>query len=451
MKILVVGGGGREHAIIMKLKESKLVDKLYCTPGNGGISKYAECFSVSATDIDGVVSLAKQLSVDMVVVAPDDPLVMGMVDALRNEGFMTFGPTKAAAIIEGSKVFSKELMKKYNIPTAAYEVFTDADKAIEYIKKQNTYPTVIKADGLALGKGVIITQNEQEAIDAVNSMINDKKFGESGLRIVIEEFLTGPEVSVLSFTDGETVVPMISSMDHKRALDGDKGLNTGGMGTVAPNPYYTYEIANECMEKIFLPTVNAMKAEGRTFEGCLYFGLMLTPKGPKVIEFNCRFGDPETQVVLPMLNGDLADIMVKIYDHNLKDAQISWRSGYCSCVIMASGGYPGSYQKGLIIDGLDQNGQVNGAFVYHAGTKADGSKLVTNGGRVLGVTCTAYTLQGALDKCYAAVSKISWDNVHFRKDIGARALKALTNDPLDLEYKQDMEDYIEENGVYLRQ
>lgn len=451
MKILVVGGGGREHAIIMKLKESKLVDKLYCTPGNGGISKYAECFSVSATDIDGVVSLAKQLYVDMVVVAPDDPLVMGMVDALRNEGFMTFGPTKAAAIIEGSKVFSKELMKKYNIPTAAYEVFTDADKAIEYIKKQNTYPTVIKADGLALGKGVIIAQNEQEAIDAVNSMINDKKFGESGLRIVIEEFLTGPEVSVLSFTDGETVVPMISSMDHKRALDGDKGLNTGGMGTVSPNPYYTDEIANECMEKIFLPTVNAMKAEGRTFEGCLYFGLMLTPKGPKVIEFNCRFGDPETQVVLPMLNGDLADIMVKIYDHNLKDAQISWKLGYCSCVIMASGGYPGSYQKGLIIDGLDQNGQVNGAFVYHAGTKADGSKLVTNGGRVLGLTCTAYTLQGALDKCYAAVSKISWDNVHFRKDIGARALKALTNDPLDLEYKQDMEDYIEENGVYLRQ
>lgn len=451
MKILVVGGGGREHAIIMKLKESKLVDKLYCTPGNGGISKYAECFSVSATDIDGVVSLAKQLSVDMVVVAPDDPLVMGMVDALRNEGFMTFGPTKAAAIIEGSKVFSKELMKKYNIPTATYEVFTDADKAIEYIKKQNTYPTVIKADGLALGKGVIIAQNEQEAIDAVNSMINDKKFGESGLRIVIEEFLTGPEVSVLSFTDGETVIPMISSMDHKRALDGDKGLNTGGMGTVAPNPYYTDEIANECMEKIFLPTVNAMKAEGRTFEGCLYFGLMLTPKGPKVIEFNCRFGDPETQVVLPMLNGDLADIMVKIYDHNLKDAQISWKSGYCSCVIMASGGYPGSYQKRLIIDGLDQNGQVSGAFVYHAGTKADGSKLVTNGGRVLGVTCTSYTLQGALDKCYAAVSKISWDNVHFRKDIGARALKALTNDPLDLEYKQDMEDYIEENGVYLRQ
>ncbi len=451
MKILVVGGGGREHAIIMKLKESKLVDKLYCTPGNGGISKYAECFSVSATDIDGVVSLAKQLSVDMVVVAPDDPLVMGMADALRNEGFMTFGPTKAAAIIEGSKVFSKELMKKYNIPTAAYEVFTDADKAIEYIKKQNTYPTVIKADGLALGKGVIIAQNEQEAIDAVNSMINDKKFGESGLRIVIEEFLTGPEVSVLSFTDGETVVPMISSMDHKRALDGDKGLNTGGMGTVSPNPYYTDEIANECMEKIFLPTVNAMKAEGRTFEGCLYFGLMLTPKGPKVIEFNCRFGDPETQVVLPMLNGDLADIMVKIYNHNLKDAQISWKSGYCSCVIMASGGYPGSYQKGVIIDGLDRNGQVNGAFVYHAGTKADGSKLVTNGGRVLGVTCTAYTLQGSLDKCYAAVSKISWDNVHFRKDIGARALKALTNDPLDLEYKQDMEDYIEENGVYLRQ
>ena len=451
MKILVVGGGGREHAIIMKLKESKLVEKLYCTPGNGGISKYADCFSVSATDIDGVVSLAKELSVDMVVVAPDDPLVMGMVDALRAEGFMTFGPTKAAAIIEGSKVFSKDLMKKYGIPTAFYEVFTDADKAIAYLKEQNSYPAVIKADGLALGKGVIIAQNEDEAVNAVNAMINDRKFGDSGLRIVIEEFLTGPEVSVLSFTDGETIIPMISSMDHKRALDGDKGLNTGGMGTVAPNPYYTDDVAKECMEKIFLPTVNAMKSEGRVFEGCLYFGLMLTPKGPKVIEYNCRFGDPETQVVLPMLDGDLADIMVKIYNHDLKSADISWKQGYCSCVIMASGGYPGSYPKGLVIDGLDENGQVDGAFVYHAGTKSDGASFLTNGGRVLGVTCTALTLQGALDKSYAAVSKTSWDNVHFRKDIGRRALKVLTSDPLDLDYKQDMEDYIEENGVYLRQ
>lgn len=451
MKILVVGGGGREHAIIMKLSESDMVDSLYCTPGNGGISKYAECFNVSATDIEGVVELAKVLSVDMVVVAPDDPLVLGMVDALRAEGFMTFGPTKAAAIIEGSKVFSKDLMKKYNIPTAFYEVFTDADKAIEYLKSQNTYPAVIKADGLALGKGVIIAQNEQEAIDAVNSMINDKKFGESGSRIVIEEFLTGPEVSVLAFTDGETLVPMISSMDHKRAYDNDEGLNTGGMGTVAPNPYYTDSVAKECMDKIFLPTINAMKAEGRTFEGCLYFGLMITPKGPKVIEYNCRFGDPETQVVLPMLDGDLADIMVKIYNHDLKSAKIDWKQGFCSCVVMASGGYPQSYPKGLAISGLDDKGQVDGAFVYHAGTAFKDGKFLTNGGRVLGITCNALTLQGALDKSYTAVSKISWDNAHFRKDIGQRALKALKNDPLELEYKQDLEDYLEDNGVYLRQ
>lgn len=451
MKILVVGGGGREHAIIMKLAQSDLVDSLYCAPGNGGISKYAECFPVSATDINGIVELAKKLSVDMVVVAPDDPLVLGMVDALRAEGFMTFGPTKAAAIIEGSKVFSKDLMKKYNIPTAFYEVFTDADKAIEYLKAQNSYPAVIKADGLALGKGVIIAQNEQEAIDAVNSMINDKKFGESGSRVVIEEFLTGPEVSVLAFTDGETLVPMISSMDHKRAYDNDEGLNTGGMGTVAPNPYYTDSVAKECMDKIFLPTINAMKAEGRTFEGCLYFGLMITPSGPKVIEYNCRFGDPETQVVLPMLDGDLADIMVKIYNHDLKSAKINWKQGFCSCVVMASGGYPQSYPKGLEISGLDEKGQVDGAFVYHAGTAFTDGKFLTNGGRVLGVTCNSLTLQGALDKSYAAVSKISWDNVHFRKDIGQRALKALQNDPLDLEYKQDLEDYLEDNGVYLRQ
>lgn len=451
MKILVVGGGGREHAIIMKLSESDMVDSLYCTPGNGGISKYAECFNVSATDIDGVVELAKVLSVDMVVVAPDDPLVLGMVDALKAEGFMTFGPTKAAAIIEGSKVFSKDLMKKYNIPTAFYEVFTDADKAIEYLKSQNSYPAVIKADGLALGKGVIIAQNEQEAIDAVNSMINDKKFGESGSRVVIEEFLTGPEVSVLAFTDGETLVPMISSMDHKRAYDNDEGLNTGGMGTLAPNPYYTDSVAKECMDKIFLPTINAMKAEGRTFEGCLYFGLIITPKGPKVIEYNCRFGDPETQVVLPMLDGDLADIMVKIYNHDLKSAKIDWKQGFCSCVVMASGGYPQSYPKGLAISGLDEKGQVDGAFVYHAGTAFKDGKFLTNGGRVLGITCNALTLQGALDKSYTAVSKISWDNAHFRKDIGQRALKALKNDPLDLEYKQDLEDYLEDNGVYLRQ
>ena len=452
MDILVVGGGGREHAIIMKLAESKKVGKLYCTPGNGGISKYAQCFDVAATDIDGVVALAKKLGVDMVAVAPDDPLVLGMVDALQAAGFKTFGPKKDAAIIEGSKVFSKELMKKYNIPTAAYEVFDNSAEAIAYVKKQNTYPAVIKADGLALGKGVILAQNEQEAVEAIHSMIDELKFGKSSSTIVVEEFLTGPEVSVLSFTDGKTVVPMISSMDHKRALDCDLGLNTGGMGTVAPNPYYTEDIAKECMEKIFLPTINAMNAEGRTFEGCLYFGLMLTPKGPKVIEYNCRFGDPETQVVLPMLDGDLCEIFEAIYEHRLSDVNIGWKSGYCTCVVMASGGYPTSYKKGYEITGLDDKGQVDGAFVYHAGTKLEGGKFTNNGGRVLGVTCTALTLQGALDKSYEAVSKINWEDVHYRKDIGQRALKALDNgDPLELEYKEDMEEYIEENGVYLRQ
>ena len=365
--ILVVGGGGREHAIIMKLAESPKVGKIYCTPGNGGISKYAQCFSVGATDVECVVKLAKELKPDMVVVAPDDPLVLGMVDALQAEGFMTFGPKANAAIIEGSKVFSKELMKKYNIPTAFYEVFTESDKAIAYLKEQNSYPAVIKADGLALGKGVIIAQNEQEAVDAVHDMIDDLKFGKSSARIVIEEFLTGPEVSVLSFTDGKTVVPMISSMDHKRALDGDKGLNTGGMGTISPNPYYTDDIAKECMEKIFLPTINAMNAEGRTFEGCLYFGLMITPNGPK------------------------------------------------------------SYPKGIEMNGLDEKGQVDGCFVYHAGTKLDeNGKFLTNGGRVIGVTAKGEDLRQALDNAYAGVAKISFEGAHYRKDIGQRALKALS-------------------------
>ena len=449
MKILVVGGGGREHAIIMKLAESPKVDKLYCTPGNGGISKYAECFDVAATDVEGVVALAEKLHPDMVVVAPDDPLVLGMVDALQANGFKTFGPKANAAIIEGSKVFSK-LMKKYNIPTAGYEVFTDSASAIKYIKEQNSYPTVIKADGLALGKGVILAQNEDEAVAAVHEMIDELKFGKSSARIVVEEFLTGPEVSVLSFTDGKTVVPMISSMDHKRALDGDEGLNTGGMGTVAPNPYYTDDVAKQCMETIFKPTIEAMNAEGRTFEGCLYFGLMLTPKGPKVIEYNCRFGDPETQVVLPMLDADLCEIFEAIYDHKLADVEIKWKSGSCTCVVMASGGYPLSYPKGLEISGLNEMGQVDGAFVYHAGTKLAHGKFLTNGGRVLGVTCTALTLAEALKKSYAAVEKISWENVHYRHDIGQRALKADV-DPLDLDYKDDMEDYIESNGVYLRQ
>lgn len=423
MKILVVGGGGREHAIIMKLAESPRTEKLYCTPGNGGISRYAECFDVKATDIDGVVKLAKELAVDMVVVAPDDPLVMGMVDALNSEGIMTFGPNKAAAIIEGSKVFSKELMKKYNIPTADYEVFTDPAKAVEYIKSRNSYPAVVKADGLALGKGVIIAQNEQEAVDAVHSIMEDKIFGESGSKLVIEEFLTGPEVSVLSFTDGNTVVPMISSMDHKRALDGDKGLNTGGMGTVAPNPYYTEEVADECMKKIFLPTISAMKAEGRTFKGCLYFGLMITPKGPKVIEYNCRFGDPETQVVLPLLDTDLVDIFEAVYNGRLSDIQIKWKDKSCACVIMASGGYPKSYAKGIEMYGLDGNGQTEGVFVYHAGTKYENGKFYTNGGRVIGVTAVGDDLKSALDTAYKAVSGIDFDKAHYRRDIGKRALE----------------------------
>ena len=424
--VLVVGGGGREHAIIMKLAESPRVGKIWCTPGNGGISKYAECFTVGATDIEGVVELAKKLSPDMVVVAPDDPLVMGMVDALRKEGFKTFGPTADAAIIEGSKVFSKELMKKYGIPTAFYEVFTDSDSAVAYLKEQNSYPAVIKADGLALGKGVIIAQNEEEAVKAVHEMIDELKFGKSSARIVIEEFLTGPEVSVLSFTDGKTMIPMISSMDHKRALDGDKGLNTGGMGTVSPNPYYTEEVARECMEKIFLPTMNAMNAEGRTFEGCLYFGLMITPKGHKVIEYNCRFGDPETQVVLPMLDADLYEIFEAIYDRELDKVDVKWHDGSCACVVMASGGYPESYPKGIEMTGFDEKGQIDGCFVYHAGTKLseDGSFL-TNGGRVIGVTARGASLPEALEKAYEGVGKIDFEGAHYRKDIGQRALKAL--------------------------
>lgn len=425
MNILVVGGGGREHAIIMKLFESKRCEKLYCTPGNGGISKYAECFDVKATDITGIVELAKKLSVDMVVVAPDDPLVLGMVDALNAEGFMTFGPDKAAAIIEGSKVFSKDLMKKYNIPTAGYEIFTDATSAIEYIKSQNSFPTVIKADGLALGKGVIIAQSFDEACDAVNSIMNDKIFGESGSRLVVEEFLTGPEISVLSFTDGKTVVPMISSMDHKRANDNDEGLNTGGMGTIAPNPYFTDEIAKECMEKIFIPTINAMNSEGRSFKGCLYFGLISTPKGVKVIEYNCRFGDPEAQVVLPLLDTDLIEIFEAVYKGELSRIDIKWKNEACTCVVMASGGYPKKYDTGFEINGFNDKGQVEGAFVYHAGSKICNGKLVTSGGRVLGVTSTGSDLQTAIKNSYSAVKKISFTNAHYRNDIGKKALEAL--------------------------
>lgn len=424
MNILVVGGGGREHALVMKLAESKRTDKIYCAPGNGGISRYAECRPVKATDIDGMVALAKEIKADLVVVAPDDPLVLGMVDALNAEGFRTFGPDKSAAIIEGSKVFSKNLMKKYNIPTAKYEVFDNVEKALEYIKSENTFPTVIKADGLALGKGVIIAQNMEEATDAVHSIMEDKIFGESGANVVIEEFLTGPEVSVLCFTDGKTIKPMVSSMDHKRALDGDKGLNTGGMGTVSPNPYYTAEVAEECMKTIFRPTIDAMVKENRKFKGCLYFGLMVTPNGVKVIEYNCRFGDPETQVVLPVLDTDIVDIMEAIYDEKLDEIDIKWKDEACACVVMASGGYPKKYATGLEISGLDNNGQVENAFVYHAGTRFEDGKFLTAGGRVLGVTATGENLEKALEKAYEAVGKINFENAHYRKDIGKKALDA---------------------------
>lgn len=423
MKVLVVGGGGREHALVRKIKESKKVDEIFCTPGNGGISYDAKCFDVAATDIDGVVNLAKEIKADLVVVAPDDPLVAGMVDALNEAGFKTFGPRANAAIIEGSKVFSKELMQKYNIPTAEYKVFDNAEEAIDYIKERNEFPTVIKADGLALGKGVIIPENLEDAIAGVKEIMEDKIFGASGNNIVVEEFLTGPEVSVLAFTDGKCVKPMVSSMDHKRALDGDKGLNTGGMGTVSPNPYYTQEVAKECMDKIFMPTINAMNNEGRTFKGCLYFGLMITPKGPKVIEYNCRFGDPETQVVLPRLKTDIVDIFEAIDNETLSDLDVEWSDDACACVIMASGGYPKSYPKGIEITGLS-NGQLDGVTVYHAGTKLQDNKLVTSGGRVLGVTALGDTLENALKKSYDAVGKIHFEGAHYRRDIGKRALEA---------------------------
>ena len=423
MKVLVVGGGGREHALVRKIKESKKVDEIFCTPGNGGISYDAKCFDVAATDIEGVVNLAKEIKADLVVVAPDDPLVAGMVDALNEAGFKTFGPRANAAIIEGSKVFSKELMQKYNIPTAEYKVFDNAEEAIDYIKERNEFPTVIKADGLALGKGVIIPENLDDAIAGVKEIMEDKIFGASGNNIVVEEFLTGPEVSVLAFTDGKCVKPMVSSMDHKRALDGDKGLNTGGMGTVSPNPYYTQDVAKECMDKIFIPTINAMNNEGRTFKGCLYFGLMITPKGPKVIEYNCRFGDPETQVVLPRLKTDIVDIFEAIDNETLSDLDVEWSDDACACVIMASGGYPKSYPKGIEITGLS-NGQLDGVTVYHAGTKLQDNKLVTSGGRVLGVTALGDTLENALKNLTNAVEKIHFEGAHYRRDIGKRALEA---------------------------
>ena len=425
MNILVVGGGGREHAIITALSKSPKVEKIWAAPGNGGISALAECFPVKATDLDGILGLAKKLNPDFVFVAPDDPLVMGMVDRLNEAGFRTFGPRANADILEGSKLFSKALMKKYGIPTAGYETFTDADKAIEYIKAQNSYPAVIKCDGLALGKGVIIAKDFEEAEAAVKSMLLDGKFGKSGSEIVVEEFMTGPEVTVLAFTDGKTVKPMISSMDHKRANDNDEGLNTGGMGTIAPNPCYTDAFKAECMEKIFKPTIAAMQKEGRPFKGCLYFGLMLTPNGAKVVEYNCRFGDPETQVVLPLLETDLVDIMEAVWEEKLDQLDIKWSDKSCACVVIASGGYPEKYETGKEISGLDEKGQSPLAYVYHAGTKLENGKYYTAGGRVLGVTATGADLREALDKAYKAVDAITFEKAHHRNDIGQRALKAL--------------------------
>ena len=422
MKVLVVGSGGREHAVIRALSKNKSIDEIVCAPGNGDIASLATCVNITATDVDGMVDYAKNNGVDFCVVTPDDPLALGMVDAMEAAGIPSFGPNKKAAQIEASKVFAKGLMKKYGIPTAAYEVFTDPADVLAYLQKRNTWPAVIKADGLALGKGVLIAQNEEEAKAAVKELMVDKKFGASGNEVVVEEFMEGPEVSVLSFTDGHVIVPMVSSMDHKRADDGDKGLNTGGMGTIAPSPVYTPEIAKECMEKIFVPTMHAMNKEGRTFKGVLYFGLMLTKDGPKVVEYNCRFGDPETQVVLPLLKSDLFTIMWAVHDEKLADLDIEWSDEAAACIMEASGGYPESYKKGYEIHGLDENGQHPGVYVYHSGTKKENGKFYTNGGRVLGIMATGSDLKEALAKAYAAVDEIGFENMHYRHDIGRKVL-----------------------------
>lgn len=418
MNIIVVGSGGREHAIIKKIKESPMADKIYALPGNGGIAADAECVPIGACDIEAICEFAKAQKIDFAVVAPDDPLVLGAVDALEAAGIKCFGPRKNAAEIEGSKVFAKNLMKKYSISTAKYEVFDDSSSAMNYLENTD-YPTVIKADGLALGKGVVIAENLSEAKQAVKSIMLDKQFGKSGNQIVVEEYLTGPEVSVLCFTDGKTIVPMVSSMDHKRACDGDKGLNTGGMGTVAPNPYYTQEIADICMETIFIPTINAMNSEGRTFCGCLYFGLMLTADGAKVIEYNCRFGDPETQVVLPLLDSDLLDIMLHVSDGTLADADVRFSSDSACCVVMASDGYPKKYDTGYEISMPDDKN------IYVAGAKTENGKLVTSGGRVLGVTERAATLKQAVEAAYDTVSQVKFENAYYRRDIGKKALEGI--------------------------
>lgn len=414
MKILIVGGGGREHAIAWKLAQSPVQPKLYCAPGNGGISEIAELVNIKATDIEGICSFAEDNKIDLVVVAPDDPLVAGMVDALEKKGIRAFGPNAAAAQIEGSKVFSKELMKKYGIPTARYETFSEPSEAIAYLEK-GTFPTVIKAEGLALGKGVIIPQNIEEAKQAVHDIMEDKQFGSAGNRIVIEEFLTGREISVLAFTDGKTLLPMCSAQDHKRALDNDEGLNTGGMGAYSPSPIYDAAMEKECMENIFLPTIEAMQKEGCPFKGVLYFGLMSTKDGVKVIEYNARFGDPETQAVLPRLENDLLEIMEAIIDEKLSEIKLSFKTDAAACIIAASGGYPKSYEKGYPISGLEN---VEGAIVFHSGTAKKDGVFTTNGGRVLGVTAMGATLRAAVDKAYGNVKKISFTDMHYRTDIG---------------------------------
>jgi len=419
MRIMVVGGGGREHTIIKKLKENKTITEIFALPGNGGIAADATCVNIGATDIDGIVAFAKENAIDYAVVAPDDPLVLGCVDKLNEIGIPCFGPDAKAAIIEGSKAFSKELMKKYGIPTAAYEIFTDIDKALDYVKTA-PIPTVIKADGLALGKGVIIAQSREEAVEAVTDMMANAKFGKSGSTVVIEEFLTGPEVSVLAFTDGNVVKPMVSSMDHKRAGDNDTGLNTGGMGTIAPNPYYTDAIAAECMETIFLPTVKAMNAEGRTFKGCLYFGLMLTPNGPKVIEYNCRFGDPETQVVLPLLESDLLTVMQAVTNGTLAETEVKFSNKSACCVVTASAGYPESYQKGFEITMTEEAKKAT----FVAGAKLENGKLVTSGGRVTGTTAVADTLADAIKEAYRIADGVQFEKAYRRSDIGQRGLAA---------------------------
>ena len=427
MRIAVIGSGGREHAIVRALKKSPLCTKLYAMPGNGGMACDAECLpEVGALDIDAVTKACKEHAIDFVVVTPDDPLALGMVDALTAQGILCFGPKQAAARIESSKVFSKNLMQKYGIPTARYEVFTDATAAMDAILARGEYPVVIKADGLALGKGVFIPQTEQEAREALKQLMEDKIFGKSGDAVVVEEFLTGPEVSVLCFTDGKTLAPMVSSMDHKRAQDGDCGPNTGGMGTIAPNPYYTPEIAQRCMEEIFLPTIRAMEQEGCPFSGCLYFGLMLTPGGPKVIEYNCRFGDPETQVVLPLFKGDLLEVMLSVSRGELRAEDVRFSDSACACVILASGGYPGSYEKGKRIEGLKDDGQLcgGGATAYHAGTAKKEDGFYTSGGRVLGITACADTLEKAIERAYQAADTVAFEGVYRRGDIGRRALLA---------------------------